>query len=157
MENGEYVDRLRSHLDGSERFVVKQGSDLSWNIESSQCRIAVVFDRYEAGDPVVTISAPSSDAQKMSLFLLRHMRHAGQEFSVANSPETLARMLSLRFSDLLSGDFSIQREYAALSRRFFTLSFEVDMLLDTDPVKRKFADFDIAWLEDLLKRKGQSL
>ena len=157
MNKENFVERLYSHLQGSERFEVLKTNDLAWEVESDRCRISVIFDRHEESDPVVTVSPAADGAPKMSLFLLRHLRRVGKEFSATNSPEAIARILNLYFTDLLSGDFSIQSEYNAVSKRFFMLGFEVDMLPDTDPIKKKYLNFDIGWLTDLLRRKGLSL
>ncbi|WP_431262437.1 hypothetical protein ACQ859_20125 [Roseateles chitinivorans] len=156
MQAQEFRKRFHAALPDNEIFRDRKISDEHWVIESQKCCISFLYERYEPEGSAVILVSRFAESQGMSIFLLRHMRGAADVLPDGDSPENLALVFGRYFMDLLAGDFSIRDECERLSNRFFALSFEVDRLPESDPVRRMYDTYDIGWMDALEKRKSSS-
>ena len=65
-----YVNRFKAHLLGGDTFSIKKDNEFQWRVESRDCRISFVFDRYGEYLPIALVSSPKSTAQGTNVDIL---------------------------------------------------------------------------------------
>ena len=149
-----YVRKFKDHLREGDTFSFNKIDELQWCVESKYCKITFDFDRYGEGGCLIFVSDPNSNTREANFITLRHIRGARNVLSDGGSPENLAEIFDKYFNDILNGDFSIFTERDRLGKVFSLHIMEAIGLNDEDPVKVKFINYDISWLDDLKKRRG---
>ena len=155
MDKNAYAVEFKNKLEQSERFTVFQRNEQRFDVESEDCRISFVYDRYADEDDgyVYSVSNPKTNDKNMSVNLLRFLRGARDVLSNSDSPENVAAVFNTYFVDVSNGDFSIRDEYDKMRKPFFVLALEIFNMLENDPIKIKWKNYDISWVEDLKERK----
>lgn len=148
---------LLSALPSSIGFVCHKVGGGLYELRTEECVIQLAFERYESSSVSVTLIDPKSDPTHkngMSLWILRQLRGAAGLSKATPDPfQCMGRILTEKFSDLLTGDFSIRREYDEIEGRILAHVFEVKSLPMQHPIRIRFENQDLRWLQDLEKKK----
>ncbi len=154
MDRDLYINRFKARLLGGDTFSIKKQNEFEWRVESKDCRIAFVFERYDGDCFMILVSSPESSAPGANLIILRDIRGARDVLPDAGSPENQAEIFNKYFGDILTGDFSLLKEQERLGKEVSLYLAKALSLDDDDPIKIKVRNYDISWLEDYKKRKG---
>ncbi len=154
MNRDSYISRFKARLLGGDTFSIKKQNEFQWCVESKDCKISFIFERYDEDCFVLLVSNPKSNASGENLILLRHMRGARDVLPDAGSPENLAEIFNKYLSDILAGDLFLLIEAGKIGKEFYLLLMKALSLKDDDPIKIKVRNYDISWLEDYKKWKG---
>lgn len=149
MENKQFVNIFKNNLRDQNMFSIQQLTPQQWVLVSEKCIITFVFERFEEGLPLITLSQPDANGVQLHFLLLRHLFGAKDELKDRSSPENLARIFDTYFSALKAGDFSIAVKYQEIEDVFFEMLFDIDFLPDDDPIKIKAKNYDISWMDDM--------
>jgi len=131
-------------------------SQWHYELRSDKCVVQLKFDRYDPSTCVVLLDAPTAPSKQwtgMSLWVLRHMRGVeGPQNSSLDQFIAIGRILVERFDDLLTGEFSTVSDYPQIEKRILDRMFDADALPVGHPIRARFENYDIRWLDDLEKR-----
>jgi hypothetical protein len=153
VDRGLYISKFRAHLLHADDFLTKKESEYEWRVESKDCRISFIFERFDEDCFVILVSNPKSNAPGANFFVLRYIRAARDLLPDAGSPENQAEVFNTYFGDILRGDFSILKEQERRGKEYYSYLRQALSLDDNDPIKNKIKNFDITWLDDLMARK----
>ena len=156
-EREEVVRKILEKLPAALGYCCDETSECGFELRTNACVIGLGFARYEADLESITVYDPQSDPDKrngMALWILQFLRGGQCVSSETEDPyQLIGRTLTDRFGDLLSGDFSIRRQYDQVEGRILDHLFEVFDLPDDHPTRVRFKNYDLQWLDDLERAK----
>lgn len=148
MTNEEIAISFKDCLVNGDDFKVTKSHDHHFKIQSNDCEIDLLFERYEDGYSI-EISEMGSNKEPLNLLLLRFLRGAVESEDVdASHPGRYAKLLNKYFLDLLEGDFSIRKQYDDIYNEFYHKFTDVQCVDDNQPIWIKIKNFDITWMKD---------
>jgi hypothetical protein len=123
-----------------------------YELVGDHCVIRIAFDRYENSICGITVypNGQSSDPNSgMEFLVLRHLFGARPTQSGTTSYGEIGAVLSQYMSALLIGDFSISAKYQQYESRILDRMSFVLGLDDMHPIRCKYNNYDLSWLDDL--------
>jgi hypothetical protein len=114
--------------------------------------IRIGFDRYENSICGITVypNGQSCDPDSgMEFFVLRHLLGARPTHTVTTAYGEIGAVFSQYMSALLMGDFSIRAKYHQYESRILDQMHFVLGLDEMHPIRCKYNNYDLSWLDDL--------
>lgn len=149
---------LLSVLPSTIGFCCQKVDDCVYELRAEECVIQLAFERYDPSSVTVSLIDPKSDPAHrngMAFWILRQLRGATGLSKTTQDPfKCIGRILVEKFSDLLTGDFSIRRDYDQIEGRILDRLFEVRALPLQHLTRIRFENQDLRWLDDL-ERKAE--
>ena len=121
-----------------------------FELRSENCVIRFHFERCESSSCIIEILHPLDTKPPMHSLLLQYLRSVKMpESNFATWFADYGRMLATYFGDVLSGDFSIRSQYAAVETRFWDRLFDIERLPVDHPTRILCDNYDLRWLDEI--------
>jgi hypothetical protein len=153
MSRDEIVDEIRNRLRGANRFKISREGRGFYTIGSDRCNVLIYFERFGSDFNVLLSDPRHPDMPGMALYLLRFLTAASEGKGKRSDGEFIADLINKYMSNILDGDFSIQKQYYAIEDAFYSLIMDARKLPLRDPVRKKIEEFDISWIDEYIRRE----